>query len=145
MTTRFKYNPLTGQFDITNNVDSIPDLDGVGILLEYDCDASTVVNSLAIASDTDSNTIEPVTSNVYNGLVIGIVESKTSITSCNVRIMGLFVYSPAGLSIGKPVFISASGEPTTTRPVTGSIQVIGMALTSTIIHLIPSGNKTTLI
>lgn len=96
----------------------------------FDCDASAAVGDLVIQSTTTDNKVDVISSNVYDGLVIGVVVEKLSDTRCNIRWSGLTA-TATGLTRNKAVFVSLTGTPTTSVPTTGHLQSIGTAVSST--------------
>lgn len=78
--------------------------------------------------------------NVYPDLCVGIIYEKPTPTSCIVVIGGIVEGVTVGLTANKAVFVSTSGQLTTTKPATGHIQVMGTALTSTdmVVNVAPS-------
>lgn len=98
-------------------------------LITFDCDASVAVGNIVVPSLTVDFKVDALSSNVYNGLVLGVVASKPTVTSCKVRVLG-----PqdgfSGLVRGQPVYVSTSGVPTTTFPASGHKQTIGVAVSS---------------
>jgi hypothetical protein len=100
------------------------------VLLLFACDAGAAVNDVVRMSTTVDSKVDTLTSNTYSNLAIGVIASKPSTTTCYTRILGLHT-GLAGLTRAKPVFVSPSGIPTTTVPVSGSLQIIGVAVSST--------------
>lgn len=98
------------------------------------CTASDVVGDPVIAHATVAGRVESLASNVYAGLVIGVIESKTSDTDCFVVTLGIPpTIVLAGLDEGKPAWVSTTGGITTTKPATGHQQIIGNAISNTLV------------
>lgn len=96
------------------------------------CTASDAVGDPVIFHATVAGQVESLASNVYDGLVVGLIESKTSDTDCFVVTLGIPPsIALAGLDEGKPCWVGTSGGVTTTKPATGHLQVIGNAVSTT--------------
>lgn len=106
----------------------------------FTCLASVAVGDLAIADPSNADTILAISTNVYDDIVFGLVIEKPSSTTCEVLFSGK-VNSLSGLSLGKVVWVSASGVPTTTKPTTGHQQKLGVAIKSDSMYLSPSLEK----
>lgn len=105
-----------------------------------DCDPFLEVGDIVIAHPSTDNFAFPIYSNVYDNLAIGICVDKPSTSTCKIRVGG--VYSGYGSLVrGKPVFVGVDGIPTTTKPETGHLQIIGVALTATTISINVSPTK----
>jgi len=98
-------------------------------LATFACASGVAVGDLVQASTSLDATVGTVTDLTYPYLVIGVVASKPSSTVCQVRVVGV-QGGFSGLSRGRPVFVSATGTPTTAVP-TGSHQAIGTAISAT--------------
>jgi len=108
----------------------------------FTCDVSVAVGDLVRASTTTDETVETVTTNVYSDIVIGMVISKPTATSCEVLFSGKVEDNGlSGLTFGKVIWVGTSGEVTTTKPATGHIQKLGVAIKSNKIFLLPSTEK----
>ena len=108
----------------------------------FTCDVSVAVGDLVRASTTTDETVETVTTNVYSDIVIGMVISKPTATSCEVLFSGKVEDNGlSGLTFGKVIWVGTSGEVTTTKPTTGHIQKLGVAIKSNKIFLLPSTEK----
>lgn len=98
-------------------------------LTTFTCSAGVAVGDLVQASTGADLTAVAVTDLTYPYLVIGVVAFKPTATTAKVRIVGA-QGGFTGLTRGRPVFVSATGTPTTTVP-TGSHQAIGTAISAT--------------
>jgi hypothetical protein len=100
------------------------------------CTVSDVVGDPVIFHPTVAGQVENISSNVYDGLVVGLISSKSSDTDCFVVTLGI---PPeiilAGQDEGNPSWVSTTGGVTTTKPVTGHLQVIGNAVSPTSISI----------
>lgn len=100
------------------------------ILIAMNCYAGDVVGGIVIPDTTMDSTVISISNNVYTGLIFGVIHDKPTATTCNVQVNGSRT-DGIGLSRGMPVFVGTSGEPTTTPPITGDLQLIGLAFSST--------------
>lgn len=107
---------------------------------QFTCTALEVIGDLVVLSLTSENTVAKISSNVYNGLVIGVIVQKLNATTCIVRTQGSYV-GGAGYTKGKAVFVDTLGLPTTTRPASGHLQVIGVASGATSFFIQPNMQK----
>lgn len=112
--------PLGGETSIT-----------VPIGFEADCSVAEQVGDPVVFSETIDKKVERITSNIYNNLVVGIINEKPTPTTCIVIVSGILDNVTTGLSRGKAIFVSTTGGLTTTKPATGHLQIIGMALSAT--------------
>lgn len=106
----------------------------------YSCDSSVNVNDVVYLSDIATVAPAQATSSSYSA--IGMVVSKSSATSANVKYFGE-VTGLTGLSAGITYFLSeTAGEITTTPPsdIGSIIQNIGIAKSSTILLLLINQN-----
>lgn len=104
------------------------------VLVPLFCSLTATAQDLVILSQDSDNTVDSIYSNNYAGLSIGLIHSKTSATECLVQVSGSRE-GFTGLARGKMVYIGLDGQPTTTPPETGGLQIIGMALSNTRILL----------
>ena len=111
------------------NLYPIPKGPPATVKILFTCAASVVIGDWVVASQTASEQVEAVGNNTYSDLVIGAVCDKPSTTTCNVAVSGV-IDGYSGLTQGKRVFIGASGLPTTTKPATGNLQVVGTAISA---------------
>jgi hypothetical protein len=133
-----KFNPITGLFDMTRGVSGPVTVEfAEKVAAEFDCPSDVVVGDLVVPSQTVSDTVERVLTNVYSGLVIGVVIAKPNATRCEVLASGK-ISGLTGISFGKPLFVGTDGKLTTTKPVTGHLQAMGMSLTTTSGFLLPA-------
>lgn len=108
------------------------------------CTINELVGDPVVLHDTLDNTVERLTSNVYDKLVIGIIASKSSDTSCFVVVAGaLDPIGPGGYDQAlNTVWVSTTGSLTTTKPAAGHLQVLGRAVSSTGIVVSVENRKT---
>ncbi len=110
----------------------------------FDCDSDAAISNLVIADTVADNKVLAIGSNVYTNLVFGIIISKPTTTTCNVLLAGGYE-ATTGLVNGKAVFVGPLGTPVTTPPTSGSLQAIGIALSTTKVSFNFSPNKVILI
>jgi hypothetical protein len=92
--------------------------------------ADSVGDPVVVDANIDDK-VESLSNNIYDDLVIGIIQEKLTDTRCIVVVMGLMNGIATGLTRRKAVFISTTGGLTTTPPATGHQQIIGQAVNST--------------
>lgn len=136
----YNFNHFTGNLDITSVPTSIEVAEKIAAV--FSCAETVQVGDLVRADNTTSDTVVTVDSNVYNDIVFGMVINKTTTTSCEVLVSGKVEGSPlSGLSFGKVIWVGTSGEVTTTKPASGHIQKLGIAIKADAIFLLPSTEK----
>ncbi len=144
---RITINPLTGLLDLTSIPNPrVPPL-AEEISFEYDCEPTALIGDLVYLSRTVPDKVEVISVNVYDDLELGTINTKLTPTRCRVLIIGKLrgsEYQLSGLQPGKTVFVGTDGQATTTAPVSGHRQAIGVATHSDGMILYPSGIKTVL-
>lgn len=134
---RYVWNALEDRFDlIVNSIEFAEKLADTFL-----CEASAAVGDLVIASSTTEDKVEVVSSNIYDDLIFGVIISKPSSTTAEVLVSGRLDGFFTGLTFGKSLFVSEVGGITTSKPATGHIQIIGRAIKSDSIFLLPSNEK----
>lgn len=97
----------------------------------FTTDIGTAVGDLVRLSGV--NTVTKLTTNAFatipNG-IFGVCYTKPTTTSAEVLWIGV-VGGYSGLTAGSPIFIDTSGVPSNTPPVTGMLQQIGFAVSTT--------------
>lgn len=137
--SRSVFNPFTGNRDYVssqeiNVAEKIADV--------FSCAEAVEVGDLVRASVTAEETVETVTSNIFDDIVIGMVISKTTPTQCEVLFSGKVDGGVlSGLTFGKVIWVGTAGEVTTTKPTSGHLQKLGVAIKSNKIFLLPSTEK----
>lgn len=106
----------------------------------FDCDPDASVSNLVVADTISDNKVLALGSNVYTNLVFGVIITKPSSITCNVLLAGGYD-GFLGLSRGKAVFVGPLGTPVTVPPPGGSLQTIGIAVSTTRISFNFSPNK----
>jgi hypothetical protein len=141
----FVFNPFTGNFDAVGDA---PDPIATPYTFAASCFASDAVGDVVRISGPSSGGVPQVTKvDISTWLTmpgIGIITSKSTATDCIVAFYGAVPLSFALLP-GRPYFASALSIPTDTRPATGFIQILGIALDGTRLFLQPSWNLTRVI
>ena len=120
---------------------SLPPSITVPIGFEAFCSASELIGDPVVMSLTLDKTVERITTNVYSQLVVGIINEKPTPTTCVVIVMGILDGIAAGLTRGDALWVSPTGGITTTRPVTGHLQGLGIAVAGTDIIVSIEQNK----
>ncbi len=142
-----KWNPFTGTFDIvTGNAPTTTDV-AEKIADIFGCPVTASVGDVVVPSTTIQDQVDPITSNVFANLGFGVIIEKLTLTTCKVLISGKLegaANGVSGLTFGKVVFIGTNGLLTTTKPNTGHLQKMGMAIKSDAVFLLPSLEKVVL-
>lgn len=100
------------------------------VKVEFTCDASAAVYDWVIMSQTVTGKVESVVNNNYDDLIVGVICDKPTSTTCNVMMLGR-LDGFAGLTPGFRVFVDTGGTPSTSKPPTGAVQVLGLAISTT--------------
>lgn len=90
------------------------------------CLVGASVGDLVMESASVANTVDITTNNVDSRPIIGVIVEKPTTTTARIASSGT-VTGLSGLSKGDTVFLSASGTITSTVPVSGYIQYLGVA------------------
>lgn len=107
------------------------------VIVTMSCDPSVVVGSLVYQSTSVDNLAIPATDNLGVPQVIGICTNKVNATTAKILLLGI-VTGLSGFSVGARIFLSSTGTLTTTRPTTGYLHNLGVALSSTEALFIPN-------
>lgn len=113
------------------------------IVINFQCDAGANVGDFVYQSSAADNKVTSITDNTLVNQTIGIIDSKPQATVASVLILGS-KDGFSGLTRGDRIFISTSGTATTTKPTTGYLHNIGVALSATEILFIPNNIRTKL-
>lgn len=123
----YRYNPFTGNLDYVNSgaSTSAPKLTAL-----FDCDIGVAEGDLVVVNgaNTITNIMDNTISSIPNG-IFGVVYQKPTTTSAYVMFLGI-KDGYSGLTVGSALYISTLGEPTHTVPLTGIVQQIGFAVSS---------------
>ncbi len=132
MAYKWVFNPLTGLLE--PNAAAFEETEfALKVAENFNVVEPASVGDLVVASATLPETVEPVSNNLFDNTVFGVIIEKLGVGSAKVLISGKLsgsLYQLAGLQTGKTVFVSESGKMTTTPPATGHLQVMGVALKS---------------
>lgn len=131
-----KFNVFTNNFDlITDEVET-----ATRIVLTFDCEVTAAVGDIVYQ---DAGTPTKVIVNSDNTEVqpsVGTIITKLTTTTCEVLVLGIDS-GYTGLSIGAKVFLSGSGTTTSTKPATGYVQTLGVAVSTTDIFFQPNATR----
>lgn len=101
------------------------------LIATFNTTSATAVGDLVKVTGT--NTVEKINNNssaeIPNG-IFGVAFSKPTSITVQVIFVGI-IGGLSGLTAGNPIYISVTGEPTQTAPITGIWQQIGFAVSST--------------
>lgn len=107
------------------------------VVLTLSCDASTVVGDTVYQSSAADSTVIPATNNTVVNQVIGVCIEKINATTAKILVLGI-VTGLSGLTRGDRIFLSTTGTLTNTKPGTGYLHNLGVALSSTEALFIPN-------
>jgi len=130
--SKFKFNPFTGYFDMVEDLNSLGSVENV-VLKDMICETTALTGELVKEDPSVNNKVLEIVDNVPANLptgVFGVIISKSSPTLCNVMLFGTVVVL-SGLTPGTEIFLHTDGTITHTPPVTGLLQKLGRALTTT--------------
>lgn len=95
------------------------------VIINVPCLASVYVGA-AVRMDSSGTALNALADSLANANVIGVVESKGTLTTCNIRVMGVSSGIFSGLDVAKEYYLSdgVEGLVTTTIPTaSGSIML----------------------
>jgi hypothetical protein len=107
------------------------------VVIQFSCDASTAVGNPVYQSSIDDQTVIPVTTNSSVSQVIGVCIEKINATTARILILGI-ASGYTGLTKGGRIFLSTTGTLSNTRPLTGYIHNLGVAISATEILFVPN-------
>jgi len=107
------------------------------ILIPFGCDVSVQVGDFVYQHATTPEWAVTAPDNTLVSQVIGVVYAKPQPQIANVLVLGI-AEGFSGLTTGARVFLSATGTPTNTRPTSGYVHNLGVAVSSTDFLLIPN-------
>ena len=114
------------------------------VVIPFNCDVSASVGDLVYQDPSNDEKVIVLTDNTTVYQCIGIILTKSAATTANVLVLGLYE-GYAGLSRGNPIFLSTSGTITTTKPASGYLHRLGVAVSSTKVLMIPNNVRTKLV
>lgn len=139
--TQFTYNPLTGYLDAGRAGDTITDaVQATRIVLTFDCEASAALDDVVYQSTLDNSKVLVNTNNTEVQSSIGVIITKPTSTTCEVIVLGI-KSGYSGLSIGNKVFLDTDGTTTSTKPATGYVQTLGIAVAPDTIFFQPNATR----
>lgn len=109
-------------------------------VITADCDISVVVGDLVYMDDITDNLAVRAPDNRTSVPVAGQVVGKPTAITATILISGFNSYLHF-LNPGDMIFVSATGSPTTVRPATGYIQVLGLVIDSGKLYLNPNPQR----
>lgn len=107
------------------------------IILSFSCANTVAVGDLVYQDTTNDSFVITATNNTEVSQIIGVVYSKSTPFDANVMIIGVFD-GFSGLSAGARIFLGANGLPTITKPTTGYVHNLGVAISATEALIIPN-------
>lgn len=107
------------------------------VVITSPCDPATVVGDVMFQSTVTDDTLLPCVNNTSVSQAIGVCTEKINATTCRVLILGR-VSGFTGFVTGGRIFLSPTGKLTTTRPTSGYLHNLGVALSSTEALFIPN-------
>ena len=114
------------------------------VTVSFDCDAGASPGDFVYQDFSNDEKVLVLSNNTQVGQCIGIIDTKPAATTAKVLLIGPYE-GFAGLSRGNPVFLSTSGTATTTKPISGYLHRLGVAVSTTKILLIPNNVRTKLV
>lgn len=110
------------------------------LVLTFDCEASASVGDIVYQDALNDTKVLVNTTNTESKPSIGVIIEKLTTTTCKVLVLGINAgYS--GLSIGSKVFLDTDGTTTSTKPSTGYVQTLGIAVSATQIYFSPNATR----
>lgn len=113
------------------------------VAVSFQCEIAAAVGDLVRHSSTTAEKVEVLTSNTHIAQCIGVILEKPQTQIARVLLIGS-MGGFSGLTIGAKVFLSTSGTPTTTKPTTGYLQILGVATDTDTVLFIPNNIRTLL-
>lgn len=101
------------------------ELSGDIVLNNVPCDISVFVGA-AVRMQASGTAVNALADSLTNANVIGIVQSKPTSTTCNIRVTGVSLSVFAGLDVTKEYYLSdtVAGQITTTIPISSGHVVL---------------------
>lgn len=139
MAIRPFFNPIEGDIDFTFIQDSAPKVQET-----FNLDGIAAIGDLIVPSDVVAESVKAIADNTYDNVVFGVIVGFETPTRVQVLVSGKLkgiTYQLGGLTFGKALYVGTNGKFTTTPPLTGNLQAMGIALKSDSIFLLPSITK----
>lgn len=113
------------------------------VLYRFQCETSANVGDFVYQDPLVDEKVIANTDNQSVYQTIGVIDSKPDSQIAEVMLLGVRGgYS--GLTRGAKVFLSSSGGATTTKPTSGYLHILGVAISSEDILLLPNNVRTKL-
>lgn len=110
------------------------------IVLTFDCEATAAIGDIVYQDALNDTKALVNTDNTETQPSIGVIIGKPTTTTCQVLVLGI-ENGFSGLSIGNKIFLDTDGTPTSTKPATGYIQTLGIAVSATQIYFSPNATR----
>ena len=110
------------------------------LVLEFDCEVSAAVNDIVHQDAISDTKVIVNVNNTETKPSIGVIVEKITTTRCKVLILGI-QGGYSGLSIGDKIFLDTDGTPTSSKPGTGYIQTLGIAVSASQIYFTPNATR----
>jgi hypothetical protein len=130
------FNPLTSKLDLVRDAVTT----ATRVVIAFDCDASLAVGDIVYQDAITDTFVNKSVNNTEVQPSIGVVITKLTTVRAEVLILGLQA-GFAGLSIGAKAFLGTTGGVTSTKPATGYVQTLGVAVSSTQIFFQPNAQR----
>lgn len=115
-------------------------VDRQSLMADFDCPSDVSLRDLVYLDLVSSETVKKALSNTTVNHVIGFVAQKISDTRCRVLIAGT-LGGFSGLLAGRSVFVGADGSLTQTRPESGYLQRVGVAVSENKILVVTGDSR----
>lgn len=107
------------------------------VVIGFACQAGLVTGDLVYQSSVDDKSVIKVPDNTLVAQTIGVCLEKPTTTTCKILVLGV-VDGQTGLTKGGRIFLSTTGTLTTTKPATGYLHNLGVAVSATEALFIPN-------
>lgn len=129
MTTTFQYIPeVLTRKKVVDLI--ISNSFATSLVIQKTCDSSAVVGDIVMYTTTNDENVDVSTTNSDVRPSIGIIIEKVDATTAKIMIMGEFS-GASGLTPGKKIFLSTTGDLTSIPPTTDYLQCMGIAISTT--------------
>ncbi len=108
--------------------------------LQFDCDATAQINDIVYQDATNPTKVITNVNNTELNISIGVIIGKPTTTTCVVLILGIND-GYTGLSIGSKIFLDIDGTITETKPSSGYVQILGIAVSTTQIFFFSNAQR----
>lgn len=114
------------------------------VVITFSCDNSLSVGDVVYQSLMADQTVVKIIDNYQVNQAIGICVEKPASTTAKILVLGI-AEGFSGLTTGGRIYLSSSGSITTTKPTSGYLHNLGVAVSATDILFIPNNIRTKLI